>query len=135
MEQTLVLIKPDAMGKKIMGEIISIYEKKDFNITHMKIVKASKQMAIDHYIEHKGKSFFPELVEFITSSPVCAIILEADDVVALVRKTNGVTNPLEAEIGSVRGRFAISKSRNAVHSSDSLESAKREIAIWFPELS
>ena len=135
MEQTLVLIKPDAMGKKIMGEIISIYEKKDFNITHMKIVKASKQMAIDHYIEHKGKSFFPELVEFITSSPVCAIILEADDVVALVRKTNGVTNPLEAEIGSVRGRFAISKSRNAVHASDSLESAKREIAIWFPELS
>ncbi|WP_368491096.1 nucleoside-diphosphate kinase [Clostridium sp. BJN0013] len=131
MERTLVLIKPDAMERKLMGEIISIYEKKGLHIAALKIVKPTIEIAEKHYNEHKGKPFFQELINFITRSEVCALIIEADNAVELVRKINGDTDPLNAEVGTIRGKFAISKSENAVHSSDSSESAEREIEIWF----
>jgi len=134
MERTLVLIKPDAVEKKIMGEIISIYEKKGLHIIAMKIIKPSVKIAEEHYFEHKDKPFFKELVNFITRSEVCSLIIEGENVINTLRKINGATDPLNAEIGSVRGRFAFSKSENCVHSSDCSESAEREIKIWFPEI-
>lgn len=117
-----------------MGEIISCYEKKNFNIVEMKMLKPTIQMANAHYEEHKEKVFFPKLIEFITESNLCALIIEGEDVVAMIRKINGSTSPLEAEVGSIRGKYATSKTFNVVHASDSLESAKREIKIWFPNL-
>lgn len=134
MEKTLVLIKPDAMERKLMGEIISIYEKKGLHISALKIIKPSIEIAESHYIEHKGKLFFKELVNFITRGEVCALIIEADNAIELVRKINGATNPLDADMGSIRGQFAVSKSENAVHSSDCIENAEREMKIWFPEI-
>lgn len=134
MERTLVLIKPDAVEKKIMGEIISIYEKKGLHIIAMKIIKPCTKIAEEHYFEHKDKPFFKELVNFITRSEVCALIIEGENVISTLRKINGATDPLNAEVGSVRGQFALSKSENCVHSSDSAESAEREIKIWFPEM-
>lgn len=134
MEKTLVLIKPDAMERKLMGEIISIYEKKGLHISALKILKPSIKIAESHYVEHKDKPFFKELVNFITRGEVCALIIEADNAINLVRKINGATNPLDADMGSIRGQFAVSKSENAVHSSDSAESVEREIKIWFPEI-
>jgi nucleoside-diphosphate kinase len=134
MERTLVLIKPDAMERKLMGEIISIYEKKGLHIAALKIIKPSIEIAKEHYIQHEGKSFFESLVNYITRGEVCALILEGNDVIAMVREINGATNPLKAIMGTIRGQFAISTTENAVHSSDSVESAKREIKIWFPEI-
>lgn len=134
MEKTLVLIKPDAMERKLMGEIISIYEKKGLHVSALKIIKASREIAERHYAEHKGKPFFHELVNFITRSEVCAIIIEAENAIELVRKINGSTNPMDADMGTIRGRFAKSKTENAVHASDSEESFEREKEIWFPEL-
>ncbi|WP_333887286.1 nucleoside-diphosphate kinase [Clostridium sp.] len=132
MEKTLVLIKPDAMERKLMGEIISVYEKKGLHIAALKIVKPTVDMAKKHYSEHKDKPFFQELINFITRSEVCALIIEGQNAVEVVRKINGATDPKDAEAGTIRGRFAISKSENAVHSSDSVESAVSEIALWFP---
>ncbi|MGI5997469.1 MAG: nucleoside-diphosphate kinase [Lutispora sp.] len=134
MERTLVLIKPDAMERKLMGEIISIYEKKGFSISALKIVKPTKEMAEEHYAEHKGKPFYEPLVNFITKGEVCAVVMEGENIIDAVRKLNGATDPLNAEPGTIRGRYALSKSENAVHASDSVESAEREIKIWFPEL-
>ncbi|MFL0197444.1 nucleoside-diphosphate kinase [Clostridium sp. WILCCON 0269] len=131
MEKTLVLIKPDAMERKLMGEIISIYEKKGLHIAALKLIKPSIEVAKKHYSGHKSKPFFQELIDFITRGEICALIIEADNAIELVRKINGATDPLDAEAGTIRGQFGISKSENAVHSSDSLESAKREIEIWF----
>jgi len=134
MERTLVLIKPDAMERKLMGEIISIYEKKGFHISALKIVKPTKEMAEAHYAEHKGKPFYERLVNFITKGEVCALVIEGENIIEAVRKINGATDPLDAEPGTIRGRYALSKSENAVHASDSIESAEREIKIWFPVL-
>lgn len=133
MERTLVLIKPDAMEKKLMGEIISIYEKKGLNISALKIVKPSIEIAQNHYIEHKDKPFFGDVIKYITRGKVCALIIEGDNAIAMVRKINGATNPLEADMGTIRGQYAISKTENVVHSSDSVEGAEREIKIWFSE--
>ncbi|HSN58282.1 MAG TPA: nucleoside-diphosphate kinase [Clostridiaceae bacterium] len=133
MERTFVLIKPDAVERRLIGEIISIYEKKSFQITAMKIIKPSREIAENHYIDHKEKPFFENLVNYITRGEVCALILEGTDVVEMVRKMNGATNPLNAETGSIRGRFGISMSENTVHASENMESAEREIKIWFPE--
>jgi nucleoside-diphosphate kinase len=130
MERTLVIIKPDAKERKLMGEIISIYEKKGLHIASSEIIKPTVEIAKNHYIEHKDKPFFEELISYITRGEVCVLIIEGDNVVSMVRKINGATDPLEADMGTIRGRFAIS---NTVHSSDSAESAEREIKIWFPE--
>ena len=134
MERTLVIIKPDAMERKLMGEIISIYEKRGFHISSAKIMKPTIEIARLHYYEHKDKTFFEKLVNYITRGEVCILIIEGDKAISAVRRINGATDPAEAEIGSVRGRYALSKTENTVHSSDSKESAEREIKIWFPEL-
>lgn len=133
MERSLVLIKPDAVERRLMGQIISIYERKGLNITALKMIKPSKEIAENHYIEHKDKPFFKELVAFLTRGKVCALIIEGDNVIQMVRKINGATDPAEAELGTVRGQFALTKSENIVHASDSVESAEREIKIWFGE--
>jgi nucleoside-diphosphate kinase len=133
MERSLVLIKPDGVERRLIGEIIAIYERKGLNITALKMLKPSQEIAENHYIEHKDKPFFKELVAFLTRGKVCALIIEGDNVVKTVRKINGATDPAEAEAGSVRGLYALSKSENIVHSSDSPESAEREIKIWFSD--
>jgi nucleoside-diphosphate kinase len=133
MERTLILLKPDAIERKLMGQIISIYERKGLNIVALKMVKPSKEIAESHYIEHKDKSFFKELVTYLTRGKVCILVIEGDNAIKMVRKINGATDPADAEMGTIRGQFAISKFENIVHASDSVESAKREIKIWFPE--
>lgn len=134
MEKTLVLIKPDAMNRKLMGEIISIYENSYLHIAAIKLIKATRDMAEEHYEEHMEKAFFQELIDYITSTEVCALIIEGDNVVDKVRKLNGATDPKDADPSSIRGRYALSKSENSVHASDSIKSAEREIKIWFPEI-
>lgn len=129
-----MILKPDALERRIMGEIISVYEKKGLNISSIKILKPSVEIAEAHYAEHKGKPFFSELINYITKGKVCVLIAEGKNAVATVRKINGATDPLDAEMGTIRGRYAISKTENTVHSSDSAESAEREIKIWFGEL-
>jgi nucleoside-diphosphate kinase len=131
MEKTLVLIKPDAVERKLIGEIISIYEKKGLNITDMKLVRPSAEVAKEHYVEHKDRPYFENLINYFTRGKVCAMIIEGDNAVAMVRKINGATNPLDADMGTIRGQFGLSKTENIVHSSDSVESAEREIKIWF----
>lgn len=134
MEKTLVLIKPDAMNRKLMGEIISVYEKSYLHIAAIKLTKATIDMAKEHYKEHKEKPFYNELIDYITSRSVCALIIEGDNAVEEVRRLNGATDPKDADLSSIRGRYALSKSENSVHASDSVNSAEREIKIWFPEL-
>ena len=134
MERTLVIIKPDAMERKLMGEIISIYEKKGFHISSLKVMKATREIAKKHYFEHKDKPFFDNLICCITRGEVCVLIIEGDNAIKMVRKINGATDPLDADMGTIRGRYAISKTENTVHSSDGVESAECEIKIWFPEI-
>ena len=132
-EKTLVLIKPDAIERKLMGEIISIYEKNGFHIAAIKIIKPSVKIAEEHYFEHRDKQFFEELVSYITRGELCALIIDGENVIEEVRKINGATDPSDAEEGTIRQCFALSKSENCVHSSDSKKSAEREMKIWFPE--
>lgn len=134
MERTLVLIKPDAVERGLIGEIISIYEKKGIKIKAMKIIKADRETAENHYEEHKGRSYFKELIDFITRSPIAAMILEGENVIEQVRMINGATDPKKQDMGSIRGKYALSYSENTVHSSDSTDNAEREIKIWFPEI-
>lgn len=131
MERSLVLIKPDAMERKLMGKIISVYENNNFNIREMKLVKPSVEIAEKHYHEHKDKPFFRELINFITRGKVCALIIEGEGVIEAVRKVNGATDPKDAGPDTIRGKFALSKQENCVHASDSKESAENEIRIWF----
>ena len=133
MERSLVLIKPDGVERRLVGQIISIYERKGLNITALKLVKPSREIAETHYVEHKDKPFFSELVNYLTRGMVCAMIIEGPNVIETVRKINGATDPAQAEMGTIRGQYALSKSENIVHASDSPESAEREINIWFPE--
>jgi nucleoside-diphosphate kinase len=131
MERSLVLIKPDAVERGLIGQIISIYERKGLNITALEMLKPSREIAENHYLEHQKKPFFKDLVTFLTRGKVCAMIIEGNNVIQTVRKINGATDPVEAEMGTIRGRYAMSKSENIVHASDSAESAEREIKIWF----
>ncbi|MGH4118703.1 nucleoside-diphosphate kinase [Clostridium sp.] len=134
MERTLVLIKPDGVNRGLIGEIINQYEEKSLEIVALKMMIATKESAEKHYSEHAGKNFFEELINYITEGKICAIILMGDKAVDVVRKINGDKDPTKAEIGSIRGKFALDKTQNLVHASDSTESAEREITIWFPEL-
>ena len=131
MEKTLVLIKPDAFAKHYSGDIIKRYEEEGFRIVAMKLMKMDERSI--HYAEHIGQYYYEDLVGFMTSAPIIALVLEGEDVIARVRKLNGKTNPKEAEEGTIRKLYASSGSRNAVHASDSLESAQREIHIFFNE--
>jgi nucleoside-diphosphate kinase len=132
--RTLILVKPDAFARGLTGEILARFERKGLRISALKLVTTPRETAETHYAEHKERPFFGELVDFITSAPLVAAVLEGDDVVKASRQLIGATNPLEANTGSIRGDFAIEVGQNLVHGSDSDESAEREIGIWFPEL-
>ena len=134
MSRTLILVKPDAFARGLTGEILARFERKGLKIAALKLVTTSRETAETHYAEHAERPFFGELVDFITSAPLVAVVLEGDDVVKASRQLIGATNPLEANTGSIRGDFAIEVGQNLVHGSDSDESATREIGIWFPEL-
>lgn len=132
-ESTLVLLKPDAVRRKLCGEIIHRFEQKGLLLTALKLVNITPEMAAEHYAEHVDKPFFPELVKFITSGPVVAMVLSGPNAVKVVRTLMGPTNPLDAPPGTIRGDYAILMSQNVVHGSDSTASAAREIAIYFAE--
>jgi nucleoside-diphosphate kinase len=134
MQQTLILVKPDAFARGLTGEIIARFERKGLKILALKLMTTPRDLAETHYDEHRERPFFGELVDFITSAPLVAMVLEGDEAVTAARQLIGATNPLEATTGSIRGDFAIAVGQNMVHGSDSPESATREIGIWFPEL-
>lgn len=133
MERTFVMIKPDGVQRNLVGEILARYEKKGYKLLAMKLMLVTEELAHQHYAEHVGKPFFPGLVEYITSGPVVALVLGGKGVVAGVRSMNGATNPANAAPGTIRGDYGIEVGRNVVHASDSVESAEREIAIYFKE--
>ena len=133
-ERTLVLVKPDAMGRGLAGEIIGRLERRGLVLRGADLVHVDRDLAEQHYAEHREKPFFEELVEFITSSPTLALAVEGEGAIALVRTTMGATNPANAAPGTIRGDLALSMPDNLVHGSDSLESAARELALWFPDL-
>jgi nucleoside-diphosphate kinase len=130
-ERTLVLIKPDAMQRQLAGEILARFERRGLVLRAARLVTVDRELAEQHYSEHAEKPFFGELVEFITSGPTLALVLEGEGAIPVVRKTIGATDPAEACAGSIRGQFALSMPDNLVHGSDSPESAQREIALWF----
>jgi nucleoside-diphosphate kinase len=132
-ERTLVLIKPDGVERRLIGEIISRIEQKGLNIATLELRRVSEELASAHYAEHEGKPFFGSLLEFITSGPVVAAIVEGPRAVAAVRQLAGGTDPVEkATPGTIRGDFGLETQFNLVHGSDSADSAQREIALWFP---
>ena len=133
LEQTLILAKPDAIRRSLAGEIVARFERRGFRLRGARLLQVDRELAEEHYAEHEAKPFFGELVEFITSGPTLAFVLEGEGVVATARKTIGGTNPADAEPGSIRGDLASAMPDNLVHGSDSPESAKREIALWFPD--
>ncbi|WP_280495128.1 nucleoside-diphosphate kinase [Nocardia asiatica] len=134
-EQTLVLIKPDGVARGLVGEVLARIERKGLKIVALELKHVSQELAEGHYAEHAQKPFFGSLIEFITSGPVVAAILEGPRAIAAFRQIAGGTDPVEKAVpGSIRGDFALETQENLVHGSDSPESAKREIALWFPEL-
>jgi nucleoside-diphosphate kinase len=134
MDRTLILVKPDAFARGLTGEIIARFERKGLRIVALKYMQMEQALAEQHYAEHEGKPFFGELVEFITSGPLVAFVLEGHEAVIAARQVIGATNPLEATTGSIRGDFALEIGQNMVHGSDSNESGAREAALFFPDL-
>jgi nucleoside-diphosphate kinase len=132
-ERTLVLIKPDAMQRALAGEILARFERRGLAVRAAKLVHVDGGLADRHYAEHAEKPFFGELVEFITSAPTLALVLEGEGAVAVVRETIGATDPAQAAPGTIRGDLALSMPDNLVHGSDALDTAKREIELWFSE--
>jgi nucleoside-diphosphate kinase len=130
-ERTLVLIKPDAMRRGLAGEILRRFEARGIELREGKLLTVDRALAEEHYAEHAEKPFYGELVEFITSGPTLALVLEGEGAIATVRTTMGATNPADAGPGTIRGDLALSMPDNLVHGSDSPESAAREIALWF----
>ena len=133
-EKTLVLVKPDGVKKHICGEVISRFERKGLEVEAIKMIQVPEELAKKHYAEHEGKGFFKDLIAFITSGPVLAMVIKVENPVSAVRQINGATDPLKAVPGSIRGDFATSIDENVVHASDAPETAEREIGLWFPEL-
>jgi nucleoside-diphosphate kinase len=134
MERTLILVKPDAFARNLTGEIIARFERKGLGLVALTLMTMTRDLAARHYAEHEGKGFYEELVTFITSGPLVAMVLEGEQAVVAARQVIGATNPLEATTGSIRGDYAISVGQNMVHGSDSPESAAREVALFFPDL-
>jgi nucleoside-diphosphate kinase len=132
-EQTLILAKPDAVRRSLAGEIVARFERRGFRLRAARLLTVDRSLAEEHYAEHEAKPFFGELVEFITSGPTLAFVLEGEGVIATARKTIGATDPADACPGSLRGQFASAMPDNLVHGSDSSESAEREIELWFPD--
>jgi nucleoside-diphosphate kinase len=133
-DRTLILVKPDAFARNLTGEILARFERKGLRIVAMRLLTMDRALAEQHYAEHVGKGFYEELVSFITSGPLVALVLEGQDAVVAARQVIGATNPLEATTGSIRGDFAIAVGQNMVHGSDSPESAAREVALFFGDL-
>jgi nucleoside-diphosphate kinase len=132
-EQTLVLVKPDAMARALAGEILGRLERRGLVVRAARLVRVDRELAERHYEEHREKPFFGELVEFITSGPTLALVLEGESAIPVVRTTMGATNPAEAAPGTIRGDLALAMPDNLVHGSDAPESAWREIELWFPD--
>jgi nucleoside-diphosphate kinase len=133
-ERTLVLIKPDAVGRGLVGEIIGRLERKGLTIDALRLRTMDTALADQHYAEHVEKAFYPPLRDFMTSGPLVSLIVSGDDAIAVVRALNGATDGRKAAPGTVRGDLSLSNRENLVHASDSADSAKREIALWFPDL-
>ena len=131
LERTLILIKPDAVERGLAGEILARIERRGCTLRAGKLLRVARDLGEQHYAEHREKPFFGELVEFITSAPTLALVLEGEGAVAVVRSTMGSTNPADSAPGTIRGDLALSMPDNLVHGSDSPESAAREIALWF----
>ena len=134
MERTLILVKPDAFARSLTGEIIARFERKGLRLVALRQLTMERALAERHYAEHEGKPFYGELVGFITSGPLVAMVLEGESAVEAARQVIGATNPLEASPGSIRGDFAIEVGQNMVHGSDSPDSAAREVGLFFPDL-
>ncbi len=134
MERTLILVKPDAFARSLTGEILARFERKGLRVVALKHMTCTRELSERHYAEHSERPFFGELVDFITSGPLVAMVLEGIEAVKAARQLIGATNPLDAAPGSIRGDFAIEMGQNMVHGSDSPESAVREAALFFPEL-
>jgi nucleoside-diphosphate kinase len=134
-ERTLVLVKPDGVKRKLVGEIVRRFENKTLDIVAMKMMNITEDLAREHYGEHVEKPFFPELLSFITSGPIVAMAIEGDGAIAVVREMMGVTDPKKATSGSIRGDYGLITTENLVHGSDSPDSAARELKLFFPELS
>ena len=133
-ERTLVLLKPDAVSRGLAGTILSRFEAKGLSIIALDVRQIDGELADQHYEMHVEKAFYPALREFVTSGPLVAMVLEGDQAIEVVRLINGATDGRQAQPGSIRGDFSLSNRENLVHGSDSLESAEREIALWFPRL-
>lgn len=131
MEKTLVLIKPDAVERNLIGAILAVYESHDLKVTRLRMLHAERHLAMEHYQEHIGKPYFEPLMAYITRSALVAVELQGKGAISRVRALNGSTNPANADPDSIRGRYGISSSENTVHASDSPASALREINIWF----
>ena len=131
MERTLIIFKPDCIQRRLVGTILQRFEAKGLRIAALKLIRVDSALAKKHYAEHQGKPFFEGLIEFITSAPVIVGVLEGNEAIAVVRSLLGATNGVVATPGTVRGDYSISKQNNLVHGSDSRESARREIALWF----
>ena len=132
-ERTLILIKPDAVERALAGDILARIERRGFRVVAGKLLRVGRDLGERHYAEHREKPFFGELVDFITSAPTWALVVEGEGAIATMRKTIGATNPADAEPGTIRGDLATSMPDNLVHGSDSPESAQREIALWFSD--
>src|SRR5699024_1771498 len=133
MEKSFLMVKPDGVQRNLIGEIVNRFEKKGFKLSGAKLMQVSKDLAKEHYGEHKDKPYCGELVEFITSGPVFAMVWEGEEVITTARQLMGATNPTEAAAGTIRGDFRLTVGKNVIHGSDSLESAKREINLFFEE--
>lgn len=131
MERTLILVKPDAVQRGLIGEVLGRLEQRGLRLVALRLMQVDDALAKQHYGEHEGKAFFPGLVDYITSSPLVAAVLEGPDAIAAARQTMGATNPVEAAPGTIRGDLALEVGRNLVHGSDGPESAKREINLFF----
>jgi nucleoside-diphosphate kinase len=133
-ERTLVLIKPDAVARGLVGEVLTRFERKGLRIEAMHLRTLTPEVADQHYAEHVSKAFYPPLKEFMTSDPLVALVLSGERAIEVVRGLTGATDGRAAVAGTIRGDFSLSNRENLVHASDSVDSAKREIALWFPEL-
>ncbi|MCZ3364722.1 MULTISPECIES: nucleoside-diphosphate kinase [Methanobacterium] len=131
MERSFVMLKPDAVLRRLMGTVLTRFEERGLKLVAVKMMNISEELAKEHYGEHKEKPFFNDLVSYITSAPVLAMVIEGDDCISLIRKMVGATNPKEADLGTIRGDYALDTGRNIIHASDSSASAKREIALFF----
>jgi len=131
MEKTFIMVKPDGVQRNLIGEIVSRFEKKGFTLVGAKLMSVSRELAEKHYAEHKERPFFGELVDFITSGPVFAMVWQGQNVISTARAMMGKTNPADAAPGTIRGDYAVSVGMNIIHGSDSPESAEREINLWF----